>query len=154
MSTLLTEKNSAWEHLITFAWKQVLCNATPIPQNKYQNHSSKQPKFYIWAASWQNQQNDCAPSENYDQPQWMPNLIRVFALHSVGSSGPKLSSCGQRRLIRLGRCPGWSESSLGAHSFCCFYHVVAHFISVSCFSIPKRLGNDSISYRLRNHSIS
>ena len=26
----------------------------------------------------------------------------------------------QRRLIRLGGCPGWSESSLGAQSFCWF----------------------------------
>ena len=26
------------------------------------------------------------------------------------------------------RCPGWSESSLGAHSFCWFCHVVAHLI--------------------------
>ena len=25
------------------------------------------------------------------------------------------SSCKQQRLIRLGRCPGWSESSLGTH---------------------------------------
>ena len=31
-------------------------------------------------------------------------------------------------LIKLGRCPGWSESSLGAHSLCWFCHVVAHFI--------------------------
>ena len=30
-------------------------------------------------------------------------------------------------LIRLGGCPGWPESSLDAHSFCCFCHVVAHF---------------------------
>ena len=29
---------------------------------------------------------------------------------------------GQRRLIRLGGCPGWSESSLGAHSLCWFCH--------------------------------
>ena len=28
----------------------------------------------------------------------------------------KLSSCGQRRLFRLGGCPGWSESSLGARA--------------------------------------
>ena len=27
----------------------------------------------------------------------------------------KLSSCGQRRLIRLSRCIGWSEFSLGTH---------------------------------------
>ena len=32
---------------------------------------------------------------------------------------------------RLGGCPGWSESSLGAQSFCWFYHVVAHI--ESCF---------------------
>ena len=32
------------------------------------------------------------------------------------SQGPKVSSCRQRRLIRLGKCPGWSESLLGAHA--------------------------------------
>ena len=49
-----------------------------------------------WAISWQNQQNDCVPSEDSDQPGHPPSLIRVFAVHSMG-------------------CPGWSESSLGAH---------------------------------------
>ena len=50
-------------------------------------------KFYSgsilpsWAASWQNQQNDCAPS-----------LLRVFAVRSMGSLGPKLSSCRLQRL--------------------------------------------------------
>ena len=61
----------------------------------------------IWDASWQNQQNDCAPNEDSDQPGHPPSLIRVFAVRSIGSEGPKLSSCG---------CPGWSESSLGAHA--------------------------------------
>ena len=51
-----------------------------------------------WAASWQNQQNECAPSEDSDQPGHPPSLIRVFAVHSIGSLGPKVSSCGQRRL--------------------------------------------------------
>ena len=27
-----------------------------------------------------------------------------------------------------GRCPGWSESSLGAHSLCWFCHVAAHMV--------------------------
>ena len=30
-----------------------------------------------------------------------------------------------KTLIRLGGCPGWSESSLGARSFCWFCHVAA-----------------------------
>ena len=31
-----------------------------------------------------------------------------------------------KTLSRLGGCPGLSESSLGANSFCWFCHVVAH----------------------------
>ena len=37
----------------------------------------------------------------------------------------------QRKLIRLGGCPGWAESSLGAQSLCCFCHEAAQVISVS-----------------------
>ena len=55
----------------------------------------------------------CAPSEDSDQPGHLPSLIKVFAVHSIEGKGPKLSSCGQWKLIRLGKCPGWSESSLG-----------------------------------------
>ena len=52
----------------------------------------------IWAATWQSQQNECAPSEDPDQPGHPPSLIRVFAVRSLGSNVPKLSSCGQRSL--------------------------------------------------------
>ena len=34
-----------------------------------------------------------------------------------------------KTLIRLGECPGWSESSLGANSLCWFCHVAAHIAS-------------------------
>ena len=53
---------------------------------------------HIWAALWQNQQCGCAPSEDSDQPGHPPSLITVFAVCSMGSSGSKLSSCGQQRL--------------------------------------------------------
>ena len=33
-----------------------------------------------------------------------------------------------KTLIRLGGCPGWSESSLGEQSFCWFCHVAAHML--------------------------
>ena len=93
------------------------------------------PVFTYWAASWQNQQNGCAPSEDSDQPGHPPSLIRVFAVRSVGSKGPNVSSCGQRR---LGGCPGWSESSLSAHSFCWFCHVAARFL-LHCWN-PRYFG--------------
>ena len=35
----------------------------------------------IWASSWQNQQNDCAPNGDSDQPGHLPSLIRVFTVH-------------------------------------------------------------------------
>ena len=84
----------------------------------------------IWAALWQNQQNDYAPSKDSDHPRHPPSLTRVFALHSMGCQGPKLSSCGEQRL--------WSDwvdakADLGlrwAHmAFCWFYHELAHLIN-------------------------
>ena len=42
-----------------------------------------------------------------------------------------------KTLIRLGGCPGWSESSLGAQSLCWFCHVAAHMVNehfLSCAS--------------------
>ena len=36
----------------------------------------------IWAASRQNQQNECAPSEDSDQPGHPPSLIRGFAVRT------------------------------------------------------------------------
>ena len=55
----------------------------------------------------------CAPCENSYQPGHLPSLIRVFA---VCMKKPRVLSypvSAQQRLIRLGGCPGWSESSLG-----------------------------------------
>ena len=37
-------------------------------------------EHHIWATSWQNQQNDCTPSEDSDQPGHPPSLIRVFTV--------------------------------------------------------------------------
>ena len=39
--------------------------------------------WILWAASWQNQQNDIAPSEGSDQPGHPPHLLRVFAVRWV-----------------------------------------------------------------------
>ena len=38
-----------------------------------------------------------------------------------------------KTLIRLGRCPGWSESLLDAHSFCWFCHVAAQISALLTF---------------------
>ena len=54
----------------------------------------------------------CAPSEDSDQPGHPPE----HSLLHEETLGPKLSiECTAKTLIRLGRCPGSSESSMGAH---------------------------------------
>ena len=51
-----------------------------------------------------------------------------------------------KTLIRLGGCPGWSESSLGAHSFCWFFHVAGHFLKTDHYR-PDLLQSCAISIR-------
>ena len=41
---------------------------------------------------------------------------------------PTMWLCAQRRLRSAPGCPGWSESSLGEHSFCWFCHVAAQML--------------------------
>ena len=67
----------------------------------------------------------CAPSEDSDQPGHPPSLIRVFAVRMKKSWVLSYPLSAQRRLIRLGRCPGWSEISLDRMPFCWFCHEVA-----------------------------
>ena len=53
----------------------------------------------------------------------------------------------QRKLVRLGGCPGWSESLLGAHSSCCFCRVAAHIViyrpTHCCYSAENMHQNTS-----------
>ena len=41
----------------------------------------KSSRWEKWATTWQNQQNECSPSEDSDQPGHSSRLIRVFAVH-------------------------------------------------------------------------
>ena len=67
----------------------------------------------------------CAPSEDSDQSD---QSLHCPHEESLGDLSYPLSA--QQRLIRLGRCPGCSESALGAQSFCWFCHEVALFLLI------------------------
>ena len=54
--------------------------------------------FPICAATWQNQQSDCAPSEDSDQPGHPPSLIRVFAVRMKKAWVLSYPLSAQRRL--------------------------------------------------------
>ena len=69
-----------------------------------------------WATSWKTNKVACAPSKDSDQPGHLPSLIRVFTVRMKKAWFISYPLSAQRRLIRLGWCPGWSESLLGAHA--------------------------------------
>ena len=76
--------------------------------------------------SWQNQQNGmCAQRRLRSACASAQSDQRLHCPHEQ-SCGPQLpTERTAKTLIRLGRCPGWSESSLGAQSFCWFCHEAA-----------------------------
>ena len=65
--------------------------------------------FTVEINIWQNNQNDWVPSKNSEHP---PSLIRVFTVRIKKAIVLSYPLSKQRRLIRPGGCPGWSESSL------------------------------------------
>ena len=69
-----------------------------------------------WAAAWQNQQNEGAPSEDSDQPGHPPSLIRVFAVRMKKALVLSYPVSAQRRL-RLDWADAQTDQSLRwAHS--------------------------------------
>ena len=60
-------------------WLLVVCR-TDRNETKFTQIYEIQRIIITWAATWQNQQNGCAPSEDSDQPGHPPSLIRVFAV--------------------------------------------------------------------------
>ena len=75
--------------------------------------------------------NDCAPSKDSDQPRHPPNLIRVFAVCMKKAWALSYILSAQRTLTRLGACPDWYESSLGAQAILLVWSWGGSF---TCFS--------------------
>ena len=93
-----------------------------------------------WAASWQNQQCGCAPSEDLDQPGHPPSLIRVFAVRMKKAWVLSYPFSAQRRLWS-----DWADAQADlslrwAHSesLCWFCHEVAQLQYVLENSIVKK----------------
>ena len=79
--------------------------------------------------TWQNQQSDCAPSKDSDQPVHPPSLIRVSAVRMKTAWVLSYPLSAQRRLLS-----DWADAQADlslrwAHShFCWFCHVSAHLV--------------------------
>ena len=73
-----------------------------------------------WAASRQNQQNDCAPSEDSDQSGHPHSLIRVFAVHTKKAWVFSYLLSTQRRL--------WLDWANAGRTVTWFCHAAAHIL--------------------------
>ena len=71
-------------------------------------------KKLLWASRWQNQQTECAPCN--DRSAWASaqsdQSLRCLPNRKLKTQGVFMQTA--KTLIRLGGCPGWSESSLDA----------------------------------------
>ena len=66
----------------------------------------------------------CGPVKKSNQPEHPPSLIRVLAVRSMGS----FFMWTMKTLIRLRRCPGWSEFSMAAQSICLVLSCAGSFL--------------------------
>ena len=81
------------------------------------------------------------------RPVWSAASLSAWRnLRSLATNWAQSEDSDQplQTLIRLGGCPGWSESSLGAQSLCWFCHVAAHlrlrnviYIPPLCFEVDS-----------------
>ena len=80
--------------------------------------NSKYPETHtVWAASWQNQQNGMCAQRRLRSAWASAQSDQSLHCPHEESLGPGLPiECTVKTLIRLGGCPGWSESSLGTHA--------------------------------------
>ena len=99
--------------------------------------------MHIWAASWQNQQNGMCVQRRL-RSAWASAQSDQSLCCAL--NGYLRAQCFFMRtantLIRLGGCPDWSESSLGAHSLVCF--VMSRLISCTLFFITCLFGGHVI----------
>ena len=103
--------------------------------------------YIHWATAWQNQQNDLCTQQRLSSA-WA-STKSDHSLHCLHEKafGPWLWLEPKWRLIRQGRCPGWSESSLGARHF-------VHFVMcwlILIYSSTNRLTITEVVY-LCNHA--
>ena len=93
--------------------------------------------YSVWAATWQNQQNECAPSKDSDQPGHTPSLIRVFAVGMKKAWVLSYTSSTQRRL--------WSDwADAQADLSLCWAHV--HFVGFVMSRLSLLYGKNPLQF--------
>ena len=140
---MLLTMNTKWRYYIKKPFSST--SASHLTKSNTQVMSSPHVKnnsdsyFPITAASWLNQQNGMCTQQRLKSAWASAQSDQSLLCPHEESLGPQLPiERTAKTLIRLGRCPGWSESSLGTQSFCWFCHEAAHIMLVYSPLMPCR----------------
>ena len=88
--------------------------------------------YYRWATTWQNQQNECAPGEDSDQPGHPP---RVFAVRMKKAWVLSYPLSAQRRL-----CSDWADAQADLSLRWAHTHSVGFVMSrLTCICMHNRI---------------
>ena len=124
-----------------------------------------------WAMTWQSQQNDCAPSEDSDQPGRPPSLIRVFDVRMKKAwvlSYP-LSTQWRQDSDQTGRMPrliwvfagctcqfvclSWGGSNIQVTSVNCLQTLSKKQSNKLLYCLLHTLANDTYMWLCSGHSV-
>ena len=107
-----------------------------------------QKKDQILAAAWENQQNDLCAQRRFRSAWASSQSDQSLHCPPEVTLGPQLPiKYTAKTTIRLGRCPGWSESSLGAQVsllvlsccrsfFFCYFQVLKGPVLSDLYAFP------------------
>ena len=87
----------------------------------------------VWATTWQNKQNECAPSEDSDQPGHPHSLIRVFAVRMKKAWALSYPLSAQRRLWS-----DWADAQADLSLHWAHTHFVGFVISWPSIVVRKK----------------
>ena len=126
----LSVKKCAWSVSTNYMWPGQSRTSDPWIRSQTRSTLGDSAAMYTWAAAWQNLQNGHCAQQRHRSPVHPPTLVRVFAVCMKKTpknwvlSYPLSALRSAKTLIRLGGCPGWSESSLGTKAILlvAFYH--------------------------------
>ena len=100
------------------------CNHHLVKQLPKTCAKTNNKHLYIWGATRQNQQSECAPSEDSDQPGHSPSLIRVFAVRMKKAWVLSYPLSAQRRLWS-----DWADAQADLSLRWAHSHIVGYVMS-------------------------
>ena len=135
---LLSYMQSEVKHTKIQQWDQVISNHWLLSHTDGEYWGIRiliflfHTKFHKWAATWQNQQNEFAPSKDSDQSGHPPNLIRVFACPQQVAKDPRFLHADSEDSDQTGQMPRLTDQTGQMPrliSFCWFCRVAAEIVT-------------------------